>query len=152
MQGTEIFIVDGFAEVEFTDPATRGQLLGKLVIASREAGVRIRTSSAHRRRRYIVPEHIAEEAGLLDTATEEPQQQDEAPSSSPETGPEPVKDTAETKDDETYPVAPPRPGHKGATKAAWTGYAQAIGVEVDPSMTLQDIYEAVVAKVGAPEE
>jgi hypothetical protein len=158
VQGVSIFIADGFAEVEFLDPATRGQLIGKLLAAAKAEGLPVRTDSGGTRKRYIVPEYIAEAAGLFETDDEaepfEPVEPD-SPSdtddsdlpplvdepddeSSPEPELEPVKD-------ETLPERPPKPGTKGATKAAWTAYAEALGVEVVHSMTLAEIVDAVEA-------
>lgn len=149
MIGTSIFIRDGFAEIEFLDRATTGPLIGRLVRAAKAEGARIRTDTGGRRKRYIVPEYIAAAAGFLEVEPDD----DPLPSVPPvvvsEWDPfEDHPDVTDATDDTETVTAPPKPGTKGATKAAWTAYAERIGVPVTADMTVGEIAAACAQRTG----
>lgn len=130
MQGASIFIRDGFAEVELLDPATRGVLVGRLLDAAKAEGLKVTVDTGGVRKRYIVPEYIAAAAGFLVP-------EDDAPPLPPIPAPvtAPVEVAPEI-------VEPPRPGHKGATKAAWLAFALAQGLNVSDRSSLSAIVSA----------
>jgi len=57
---------DGFATIEFTDPALKGPALSRLLAAGGPASIQTLTREGSHRR-YRVPEGNAAEAGLLDS-------------------------------------------------------------------------------------
>lgn len=63
-KGVSVVVSDGFAELDFTDPALRGIALGKLIALGGPES--IETDTGGRRRTYRVPEGNAREVGLLD--------------------------------------------------------------------------------------
>lgn len=63
-KGVSVVVSDGFAEIDFTDPALRGVALGKLIALGGPES--IETDTGGRRRTYRVPEGNAREVGLLD--------------------------------------------------------------------------------------
>lgn len=63
-KGVTVVVEDGFAELDFTDPALRGVALGKLIALGGPES--IETDTGGRRRTYRVPEGNAREVGLLD--------------------------------------------------------------------------------------
>ncbi|MCD5419769.1 hypothetical protein LRS71_09405 [Rhodococcus pyridinivorans] len=67
--GVEVIVEDGFATVT-PEPAHRGRVLTALLAAVDEPS-QIRTDTSGRRRSYVVLEHDAREAGLLDEPAEE---------------------------------------------------------------------------------
>lgn len=62
--GIDIRLRDGFAELEFTDPALKGPTLHRLHEVIDDAFIDVDTGGT--RRTYIVPESAARDAGLLD--------------------------------------------------------------------------------------
>lgn len=62
--GIEAEVAGGFARVTFTDPAQRGRTLAALLRAGGPGLIDVDTSG--RRTAYVVPESIAQQAGVLD--------------------------------------------------------------------------------------
>lgn len=72
-EGISVVTADGFATIEFLDSGKdrRGEVVAKLIEAGGTANIKIDTGGS--RRSYIVPEAVAEKAGLLaDTQTAPP--------------------------------------------------------------------------------
>lgn len=65
MTGIQIEIVDGFAHIEFLDSSVRGGALRALLDAGGPGLIDVDTSGT--RKTYIVPESVAQQAGLLTT-------------------------------------------------------------------------------------
>lgn len=63
--GIETFVADGFATVDFVDPALRGPALAKLIAIGGPESIQTITRDGPRRK-YTVPEGNAREAGLID--------------------------------------------------------------------------------------
>lgn len=63
-EGISVEVENGFARVEFLDKSKRGDGLAALIRAGGPGLIDVDTSGA--RKTYIVPESIAEEAGLID--------------------------------------------------------------------------------------
>lgn len=64
-QGVEVLVEDGYATVEFVDPAKRGPGLNALLQAGGDQVQKV----TRPRNGYVVPEDVARAAGLLDIAT-----------------------------------------------------------------------------------
>lgn len=64
--GVQVEIERGFAHIEFLDPSTRGTALAALVAAGGPGLIDVDTSGS--RKTYIVPESIAAQAGVLESA------------------------------------------------------------------------------------
>lgn len=60
-------VEDGFARIQFLDPSKRGPALAKLIELGGPELIDIDTRS-NPRKTYIVPESIAQDAGLLEAA------------------------------------------------------------------------------------
>lgn len=65
-EGIQIEIEDGFARIEILDGAKRGDTVAALLAVGGSGLVDVDTSGT--RKTYIVPESIAEQAGLLTVA------------------------------------------------------------------------------------
>lgn len=61
--GLQIEIADGFARIEFLDRSKRGEMLASLLAVGGPGLIDIDTSGP--RKTYIVPESVAEQAGVL---------------------------------------------------------------------------------------
>src|SRR5687767_9790581 len=64
-EGIEVEVEDGFARIQFADPAKKGEALRALLDVG-GPGLIDTDSRAGRRRIYIVPESVARDVGLLD--------------------------------------------------------------------------------------
>lgn len=62
-------VQDGFARIQFIDPAVRGPALAALLAVGGPDLIDVDSHSGSRKI-YIVPESVAQEAGLLDVAPE----------------------------------------------------------------------------------
>lgn len=62
-------VEDGFARIQFLDPSKRGAALAKLIEVGGPELIDVDTRS-NSRKTYIVPESIAQDAGLLEVAPE----------------------------------------------------------------------------------
>jgi hypothetical protein len=62
-------VEDGFARIQFLDPSKRGPALAKLIEVGGPELIDVDTRS-NPRKTYIVPESIAQDAGLLEAAPE----------------------------------------------------------------------------------
>lgn len=67
--GVDVYVEDGFATIDFVDPATRGPGVAKLIDVGGAETIETLTRSGPRRQ-YRVPEGNAREAGLLDEVTD----------------------------------------------------------------------------------
>lgn len=65
IEGVQVEVEDGFARIEFLDPAKRGTTVAKLLEVGGPGLIDVDTRSG-RRKIYRVPESIAEQAGLID--------------------------------------------------------------------------------------
>lgn len=63
-EGIQVEVADGFARVEFLDKSKRGDGLAALIKAGGPGLIDVDTSGS--RKTYIVPESVAEDAGLID--------------------------------------------------------------------------------------
>jgi hypothetical protein len=61
--GIQIEVADGFARIEFLDKSKRGETLAKLIDVGGPGLIDIDTGGA--RKTYIVPESVAQDAGLI---------------------------------------------------------------------------------------
>lgn len=65
--GIQIEVEDGVARIEFLDKSKRGDALAALIAAGGPGLIDVDTSGT--RKTYIVPESIAEQAGLMEPKT-----------------------------------------------------------------------------------
>lgn len=63
-EGIQVEVADGFARIEFLDKSKRGDGVAALLKAGGPGMIDVDTSGS--RKTYIVPESIAEQAGLID--------------------------------------------------------------------------------------
>ena len=70
VEGVQVEVTDGFARIEFPDPHKRGEVVAALLKAGGPGLIDVDTRGS-RRRAYIVPESIAQQAGLLEEAAAE---------------------------------------------------------------------------------
>lgn len=70
VEGLQIEVADGFARIEILDGSKRGDTLAALLAVGGSGLVDVDTSGT--RKTYIVPESIAEQAGLLSTPIQDP--------------------------------------------------------------------------------
>lgn len=73
-EGVHVEVQDGFAHIQFLDSQQRGPALAKLLELGGSELIDIDTRSSSRKT-YIVLEGMARDAGLLDDARAEPQQE-----------------------------------------------------------------------------
>lgn len=92
--GVEVVVEDGFAVIDFVDPATRGPGLASLLKVGGPGTVEVVTRVGPRRL-YVVPEGNAREAGLIDAPKKAP-----AKKPTPKPAPEPEPEPAAVADDE----------------------------------------------------
>lgn len=63
-EGIQVEVADGFARIEFLDKSKRGETLRSLLDAGGPGMIDVDTSGT--RKAYIVPESVAEQAGVID--------------------------------------------------------------------------------------
>lgn len=119
-EGIEVEVENGFAHIQFLDPAKKGPALTELLALGGPGMIEVDTRS-NPRKTYIVPEGTAREAGLLDG----------------EAAPEPVPDA---------PAAAP----EGAPSDAWTvaqltDYAKREEIDLGGATKKADILAAIQA-------
>ena|SRR5262245_1083350 len=68
-EGIEAVVEDGFARIQFADPAAAGPALARLLETAGPGLIDVDTRSG-RRKVYIVPESVAVDAGMLDGVRE----------------------------------------------------------------------------------
>lgn len=103
-EGIQVEVEGGFARIQFLDPSQRGPAVSRLLELGGPEMIDVDTRSGPRKI-YIVPEGMAQEAGLLDDYPI----QDTSPETDddPETDGDPIQDTSPETDSSSLPDGDP---------------------------------------------